>query len=160
MIQAKKILLPLGILISTLIVISLIIFLLINNLMSRASSSGPTMRDRIYSIPLGYIQFVKIKPYYYTSLVTNNVLITDKSTITNIMTAVRLAKPYFPKHPVTQWQCFLIVSDGSGESYIWVNKTFGQGTILYCQTSLNGGLIYDTRQSDTVGSILEKVTKN
>jgi hypothetical protein len=37
-----------------------------------------------------------------------------------------------------------------------VNESLGQGTILYGTTSPNGGLIFDTLQSSTMGYILEQ----
>ena len=119
---------------------------------------SPSMSNRLYKTPISSIECIKIKPEAYSSLVTQEVVITDATTISNIMTAIRLAAPYSPNHPSTDWQCRLTASDASGDSYASILKTPSQGTIIYCETSPNGGWIYDTLQSASLGDILKNAT--
>jgi hypothetical protein len=121
-------------------------------------SHYPGMSDRLYKTPISSIGCIKIEPYEYLSLVNHEVVITDATTISNIMTAIRLAVPYSPNHPSTDWQCRLVVSDASGDSYVSALKTRIQGTIIYCESSSKGGWIYDTLQSDSLGDILKSAT--
>jgi len=113
---------------------------------------------RLYEDPISGIQSIRISPARYFSLVDHEFIVTNMAAITDTMMAIRSARPYSPNHPMTHWECFLVISNASGNSYVDVNNAYGQGAILYCTTSLNGGLIYDTLRSDTIGDILETVT--
>jgi hypothetical protein len=119
----------------------------------------PSHRTRLYQEPISRIQSIRISPGQNFPLVHQDIVLTDAHTLQEIMAALRSAKAYFPNHPATRWSCILIVSNASGESYVDVTESLGQGTILYCTTSPNGGLIFDTLQSTTMGHILEKAVE-
>lgn len=103
------------------------------------------------------VHVIRIEPTLNdrSSLVTNEVVITDPKTMADIVTAVRTAPEYFPNHPVTRWDCHLEISSAAGNDFFWVNNTMGQGTILYYDHRLTTS----TLRSDTLGAILEKATR-
>ena len=101
---------------------------------------------------------ITILPGDYFSLVDHRVIVANPIQMKDIIASINSATRYFPKHPQVAWQCSMIISYSSGNSYYWVTKTTGQGTIIYCEASLRGFII-ETLRSDTLGSVLEKVTK-
>lgn len=113
-------------------------------------------RVRLYKDPISSIQSIRLLPGNNFPLIQQDIAITDIHTIEEIMTAMRSAKAYSPNHPVTRWSCILAISTSSGDSYVDIDESLGQGTILHCVTSPNGGLIFDTLQSTTMGRILEQ----
>jgi hypothetical protein len=115
-------------------------------------------RMRLFQGSESSITLISIFPSGNFPLVKNTLIITNTETITKIMTAIRSAKAYFPDHPAIKWNCDLEISNSTGKSYISVVEALGQGTILYCETSPNGGLFFDTLQSTNLGQILEQVT--
>ena len=115
----------------------------------------PSHRVRLYQDPISSIQSIGISPGNNFPLVNHEVVITNYPTIQQIMTAIRSAQKYSPNHPAIRWSCALAISSLSGTSYVAVNETVGQGTILDCATSPHG-LIFDTLQSSSMGHILEQ----
>jgi hypothetical protein len=109
----------------------------------------PGTYERIFQSPISSIQRVQIYPRTNLPLINQNVTVIDSVPIQKIMIAIRSARPYSPNHPADRWTCELIISNSSGESYIRIADTLGEGTILYCA----GGPF----RSDTLGDILEKV---
>jgi hypothetical protein len=110
-----------------------------------------THRTRPGSTPA----FIQILPGDYFSLVKSPIAVANPATVKDIITALATAKSYSPNHPQTRWQCYMIISDASGNSYYCVNDTTGQGVILYKETSMSG-FIFSTRRSDTLEGVLEK----
>jgi hypothetical protein len=124
------------------------------------SFSGDVQRVsfRLYKSPISSFNRIRICPASYFSLVEHEVDITNTTTISAIVKAIRAATPYSPQHPNVRWSCYLVISSSSGECYLDVDDTEGlQFTILDCTTSFNSGLIYDTLRSDSLAGILEKV---
>ena len=117
----------------------------------------PSHRAQLFRNPVSAIQSIEIRPGDNASLVANYVVVSNSATIHEIMTAIRSANSYSPNHPVTRWDCLLVITSSSGADYVDVNESVGQGTILYCKTSSNG-MIFDTLQSKTLGNILERET--
>jgi hypothetical protein len=118
-------------------------------------------RARLYEDPITNIQSIRISPGNNFSLIGHDIEITDAVTLQAIMTSIRSANKYSPNHPATQWSCTLTIFSLSGASFVGVIETYGQGTILQCTTSPNGGFIFDTLQSGTMGQILEaRILKN
>jgi hypothetical protein len=107
----------------------------------------PAENAIVYNVPISSIQYVEICPEGPSPLVNHNIVVTDKNSIQEIMTAVRSAQPYFVNHPVTRWECSLAVLTSTGEGYVAVLRTEGQGTIIG----------YHFR-NDKVAEILEKAT--
>jgi hypothetical protein len=118
-------------------------------------SHTPKQRALLFQDPISNIQNIKISPGDSFSLVKRDIEITNVDTIRSVVASIRSAKTYFPNHPATDWSCILTISSSSKKSFLEVVKASGQGAILYCTISPNGGCIYDTLQSDTMGQILE-----
>jgi hypothetical protein len=118
----------------------------------------PRYRARLYQVPLTSIQSIRVSPGTVQPLVDRDVLITDPGVVQKVMTAIRTAKPYSPNHPATRWSCRLTILSSSGVSYVDVNESLGQGTILYGETG--AGIIFDTLQSTALGSVLEDATEH
>jgi hypothetical protein len=116
----------------------------------------PSYRARLYRDPIANIQTIRIEPGINFPLVDQEVVITNSTTIQQIMLAIRSAPKYFPNHPATRWSCGLAISSISGTSYVHVIESYGQGTILDCATS--SGFYFDTLQSSTLDHILEQAT--
>lgn len=114
---------------------------------------------RLYKSPISSVNRIRICPGPYFSLVEHEVDITNTTTISTILKAIRAATPYSSQHIDVRWYCFLVISNSTGESYLSVLDTegpFPQGTILDCTTAFNNGLIYDELRSDSLAGILEK----
>jgi hypothetical protein len=116
----------------------------------------PKYRVRLYQAPIASIRSIRIRAGNVSPLVDREVVITDPGTIQKIMAAIRSAKKYSPNHPATRWSCSLTIAGASGESYVDVNETLGQGAILYGETA--AGFIFDTLQSSDMSQILEEAT--
>lgn len=102
----------------------------------------------LFESPIPNTHCIRIVPSPYFSLVNNEMVITNSSTIKDIMLAIRSAKPFYPQHPAVHWQCYLVVSNESGDISFKVYDTPDQGTILYC--------VENTFSSDNMRDILEK----
>ena len=97
-----------------------------------------------------------------SQLTDDEIMITNRSSIREIMEAIRAAKPYHAQHSHVRWQCFMVVSNLSDVSYI---SACDEGTfeypkgvvIIYCETSL-GGYTYNSLSNNDLGDILEKLT--
>jgi hypothetical protein len=116
----------------------------------------PDQRARLFEVPASQFRQLQIVPSPSRSLVSQPLTISNETQIKDIIAAVRSANEYLPDHPGSRWECVIIFSDASGDSYVNVANTERQGSILYCKTS-EQGFIYDTLRSDTIGDILEKV---
>jgi hypothetical protein len=112
-------------------------------------------RQRLFESPVTSIRSIRMSPGNVSPLSNRVIVITNSITISQIMAGIRSANTYFPNHPVTQWSSDLKISGSSGESYVTVIESPGQGTILYCETGV--GLIFETLQSHEMGTILERV---
>jgi hypothetical protein len=110
----------------------------------------PAENARVFTDPISAISSIRISPEEPFSLVTRDIVITNQASIEEIMTAIRLAKPCFFNHPATRWECFLVISNSTGESSVDVSDVPGQGTMVYTTA---GRL-----RNDGLREILEKAT--
>ena len=108
----------------------------------------PKERAVLFESSIPKTHCIRVRAADFFSLVKGEMVVTNSTTIEDIMLAIRSARPFYPKHPVVHWQCFLVVSNGSGDTSFKVYDTPDQGTIFYC--------VEDTLRSDTLGSVLEK----
>ncbi len=115
----------------------------------------PGHRIRLYQNPVSQIRQILVLGSNLYSSGKSNVVITDAQTISEIMTALRSAKPYSPNHPSIKRHYILVIADVEGESYVDVAELSGEGFILYCETA-NGGFIFDRLRSYSIGSVLER----
>jgi hypothetical protein len=90
----------------------------------------PAENARIYGDPISSIQSIQICPEGPFPLVSNVVVITNKVSIQEIMTAIRSGQPCFANHPATRWACTLVISSSSGAGRLYILNTLGQGTVL------------------------------
>lgn len=122
----------------------------------------PAQSARLFREPVSAIQSVQIVPVSFRSLARHCLTVTNEDQINGIMTAIRSAKnffQYFPNHSSDLWQCKLVVSSASGNSYLDVAKNSGTGVVFRCRTSPSG-FTYCTCRSETLGAILEKAALN
>jgi hypothetical protein len=131
----------------TAIPLFLILFVLLWHFDGR---SIPGNRVRLFDSPISGINHIQIRSGGNLSLLDRDLTITDTSKIKEIMTAIRLARPYSANHPADHWTCVLIISNESGHSRVDVSDTLGDGTLIWC--------VGEELRSDTLGAILEKVT--
>lgn len=91
-----------------------------------------------------------MRPLHYvrSSLITQNITITNEETIQQIMTAIRSAQPHHSDHDPGVWSCELVISTSSGEGTIWVAKEASEG-----------GAEIDESLSTSLDGILEKIAE-
>jgi hypothetical protein len=111
----------------------------------------------LFDSPISDVQSIQIRPMDdgYKQLIDHEMTITNRSSIQEIMAAIRNAKPYEANHPQTRWQCFLVISNTSGVSSIRAAKVF---TFKEPQGVTEIDPMCDSLSNNALGDILEKLT--
>jgi len=109
------------------------------------------------------IRIVVIKPYseYGTSLVYQELTITDHKEIQGLCGALNRAKLYAPNHPQTMWQAVVELHNKNGMVSFYVTKTMDDknGTLVYIFSHVTYGWLYGVFRSDDLGAMLERIVK-
>ncbi len=84
------------------------------------------------------------------NLVHKPITVTDREEVASICEALRSAKMVSPNHPTGRWYCALTLVTSNGHIEIRVERTTGQGVILWLRKSF---------RCDEMGTVLESIAR-
>jgi len=121
---------------------------------------GPGAREAhefLSSLPTDRIIDIRLEPYAVSSLVSSNVVISDRAEIDKIAAQLRTAGGVSLNHPNARWVAYLRITTATGDYGGQVESTTNQGVIVMYASGVQGGWNYGAIRQDALGPTLEEI---
>jgi hypothetical protein len=93
------------------------------------------------------------------SLVTSTVRVIERTSIAEVLTALRVSTEYAPDHPRGSWSVVLGIEDAHGVAYAIVEQTARQGVLLDVWSGRTGGTLLGQLRCDALGPVLARLAR-
>jgi hypothetical protein len=90
----------------------------------------------------------------YPSLVNEEVHVTDRQKINDIVAGVVGSRPWYPNHPATQWVCILHIDDGNAVHACTVSCTTNNGVLIEIWSQEDQGWLLGVYREDGLQDVL------
>lgn len=125
----------------------------------RCSPGAQEARAFLRELPADRIVEVRLSPYAVRSLVTRELVITERADIERIAARLREARPVSLNHPQATWVAVLRLRTRDGDYGGQVERTTNQGVLVLYASNVEGGWNYGSVRSDALGTELESLAE-
>lgn len=125
----------------------------------RCSPAAQEAHAFLRELPAERILEVRLSPYAVRSLVTREVVITDRADIERIASLLREARPVSLSHPDATWVAVLRLRTGERDYGGQVETTTNQGVLVLYASDVEGGWNYGSVRADALGPVLEALAE-
>lgn len=123
----------------------------------RCSPGAREAHDFLVRLATDQIIDIRLEPYTVSSLVSREVVISDRAEIEKVATQLRTAHGVSLNHPNAKWVAYLRMTTASLDYGGQVESTTNQGVIVMYASGVRGGWNYGAVRQDALGPILEEI---
>jgi hypothetical protein len=123
----------------------------------RCSPGAREAHDFLSAVPADRILDIRLEPYAVSSLVSRDVVISDRAEIEKIAAQLRTARGISQNHPNARWVAYLRMTTADGDYGGQVESTTNQGLIVIYTSGVKGGWNYGAVRQDALVPILEEI---
>lgn len=123
----------------------------------RWSPAAREAREFLTALPPERITAIRLQPYAVSSLVSREVVISDRADVERVADQLRTARGTSLNHPSARWIAILRITTAAGDYGGQVESTTNQGVLVLYASGVQSGWNYGAVRQDSLGPILEDI---